>query len=135
MLVFRHLRSPNTASGDIGSVSLGDSHKVFVTCLVRLCIGGSDACLDCEVFALVACQLSRHSCYVQAGDAVTFSLLKRPRRGIIPCEVAGITAEEKQVADAYGKVRRFLVICTTTSVRWHELLCVAELILHGDTCL
>ena len=104
-----------------------------MTCLVRLCIGDLETCLDCEVFALMACQLSRHSCNVQAGDAVTFSLLKRPRRGIIPCEVAGITTEEKQVADAYGKVRRFLVIYTTTSLRWHELLCVAQLMLNGDT--
>lgn len=135
MLVLWHLRSPGTASGDSDSVFLGDNYKVSVTCLARLCIGGLDACLDCEVSALVACQLSRHSCYVQAGDTVTFSLLKRPRRGIIPCEVAGTSSEEKQVADADGKVRRFLVICTTTSLRCHELLCIAELILYRDVCL
>ena len=41
---------------------------------------------------------------LQAGDTVTFSLLKRPRRGIIPQEVAGERSEDAQLPPAHDKV-------------------------------
>ena len=41
---------------------------------------------------------------LQAGDTVTFSLLKRPRRGIIPQEVAGAGTVDTEVTAAQDKV-------------------------------
>ena len=40
----------------------------------------------------------------QAGDTVTFSLLKRPRRGIIPQEVAGAGTVDTEPTAAQDKV-------------------------------
>ena len=41
---------------------------------------------------------------LQIGDTVTFSLLKRPRRGIIPQEVAGEASEDSEPPAAQEKV-------------------------------
>ena len=41
---------------------------------------------------------------VQAGDTVTFSLLKRARRSIIPCEVGARSSDDMQRALAGDQV-------------------------------
>ena len=41
---------------------------------------------------------------VQIGDTVTFSLLKRPRRGIIPQEVAEEASKDSEPTPALEKV-------------------------------
>ena len=41
---------------------------------------------------------------VQAGDVVTFSLLKRARRSIIPCEVGVRSSDDMQPAPAGDQV-------------------------------
>ena len=68
---------------------------------------------------------------MQAGDKVTFSLLKRPRRGIIPCEVAGAIFEDKQLTAGEEKVRSFQLILECMYFPW----CKPKLQMHGKFCL